>query len=108
MDGPVIALLKRTGGNSVDEIVARVPEGPHIISAKLEELDQNGYLTVMGPKSVHDFRHLVDRVRATNGYAGYTSDQQRVCVLKEILERDKDFTRTTVRLSYAGMRQALG
>ncbi len=85
MDGPVIALLKRTGGNSVDEIVARVPEGPDLISARLAELEQQGYITVDGPKTVGDFNHLVERVRRADGYAGYTSDQQRVCVLKEIL-----------------------
>jgi hypothetical protein len=107
MDGSVIALLRRTGGNSVDEIVARVPEGPHVISARLAELEARGYITVEGPKTVGEFSHLVDRVRVANGYAGYTSDQQRVCVLKEILERDSAFTRTTVRLSNSGLRLAL-
>ena len=107
MDGPVVELLKRTGGSTVDEILAVVPVRPLSISSNLRKLSNNGYIKVTGPKTISDFDALIKRIKSLNGYETYSTDKQRSCVLKEILEHETGFTKTTVRLSLSGFKLAL-
>jgi len=107
VDGPVVELLKRTGGNTVDEILVRVPERPQSISSSLRELSEGGYIKVKGPKTINDFEELVKRVKSSNGYEYYSAEKQKSCVLEEIMNHAKDFTRTRVHLSTSGFRLAL-
>ena len=107
MDGKLIDFLVSSGGAGLDEVIARVPSRPHKLIEALQEMQQKGFIQVVGPKTVGDLDELVTAVRRANGYDAGSKDYQRRAVLREIFSKSVEFSKTNVRLSTPGYAFAL-
>jgi|SRR5580658_443457 hypothetical protein len=102
MTDKVMEFLVASGGGSLDELVARVPDDPQRIANSLSQLAQKKYIKTEGSKNIRDFYSLVAKVVESRDGKNGTKEQRR-WVLEEILQRQKGFMDTIVRPTTLGL-----